>query len=269
MGESKMNILGNVQCTQCELTTRFLLFDESSEQVALLGDTLEKEVCGQAECDYCQTLLTIYAIPKAGVLSAFLNEVEYRAYQAGELTVAQAKPESGMLLEKEKNLKQFQTTFTLPFEQQPFQKGEWITIGKEKWKIQSVHKKENIEKDAVTRLSSQVFDEYWYEVTYEEEKKWVLVQDDVKNNAFLTQDMPVLKPNEKIFDITDHPHKTTIILERALGENYDMTAYQMLAGVRVVVMAQTENGKELEYDGFADTFEEALEQIEEVFAVNE
>lgn len=265
-----MNIFGNVLCSHCGLETRFLIeTKKENDTILLLGDELKQPVSEKVECDYCQNEFTTHTVIIEGKISAFLNEYEFSLYQNGKKKIKKAEKNAGIIMEKTKKLVQFHETITLEFENQPIKKGDTITINRRKWKVEKVHKKENIEIDATKRLLIQTFDEYWYEVNNKNEKKWIIVQDAKENNAVLTQDMPVLKENEKIYDITDTLHKTTLILERELSDNYQLRAYEMLSGIRVVVHSVIEDVEELEFDVLGETFEEALAQIEDVYAVSE
>jgi len=260
-----MNIFGNCACPLCGLETRFLMETEESEKMLLLGDSLEEGKTGTVECDYCQEEFKLHVVTVDGIVSAFLNEEQMKRHPR----IKKANKDAGIVIEKTKKLKQFHESFTNDFKNHPFKKGEFFTINRKKWKIETIHKKENIESDPTKRIMGQVFDEYWYEVSYKNEKKWIIVQDAKENNALLAQDAPVLKENEKIYDVTENLHKTTLIITREMGENYILRAYNMLSGIRITVHSLNEGTEELEFDVIGETFEEALSHIEEVYSVSE
>jgi hypothetical protein len=269
-----MNIFGNIQCPHCELETRFMVEDEHSEGLALLGDVIQTEkelIETQTECDYCPNVFDVRVIVIENVLSMFLNEKEYQQIKTGEKKMIKAKQNEGLEQEKSQQLKQFHETFTSDFSLHPKKEQSVILVKGEKWVVQKVWKKEHTEKDIERRMMIPLYEEYWYEAVSQkrpDEKKWIVITDVKENNGLLLQEAPVLKNGEEIYDITDNLHKTTLSFKRELSDNYFLHVYDTLSGVRVMVYSRTEEGKEeLEMDVLGESVEEALAQIEDVFSV--
>lgn len=267
-----MNFLGNIRCPKCNLETRFLIEDEESEELLLLGDKIDHSYKGHSECDYCQEKIEIHVIEKEKVISAFLTKEEFRAYESGKKEIKKAEDKIGMKIEESKKLKQFDKTVTIDFNQMPFSKNKKIKLENKTWTIEKIIKKENIEKDPNIRIDIQNTDEYWYKIKSKEdnEERWLIVQDDIKNNAVITQDFPVYKDNEKLHDITDGISEQGLMMEKIIGENFKMEVYKKLSGINVIVslLDEEEQIKEVEFNGFGDSFEEAVGDLEEIITPN-
>lgn len=175
-----MNVFGSCTCPSCTLETRFLLETGHDEGFYLLGDVLptNDNIKGLVACDYCQTSFLLYGVLVENVLSAFLSEEEYQSYQNGERLIEKASKNAGLQKEKEQELKQFHESFAVSFDEQPYEKGTILSLGKHQWTVQHIYKKEGVEQDIAKRLLTPTLDEYWYEVTNEQgEKKWCIVTD--------------------------------------------------------------------------------------------
>lgn len=272
-----MNIFGNINCPHCGLETRFL-YEEPVEQeesttasheLVMLGDTwggadLHK---GTVSCDYCQELITLHAVSVEGVLSSFLNQVEFSSYETGETTVSKAGASLGMDIERNRELKQFHTSFTSDFALHPLAEGTRVTAEEMTWEIERIHFKENSERDTIKRSLSVIRDEYCYEVIGENgERKWLVVTDTELNNALLMQEAPALKDYEQLHDVTDTLFRSEKVYENTLSENFYAEGYGYLTGVRLFV--RNAEG-DIELDIFEDTIDAALAQVEEVFAVED
>lgn len=265
-----MNIFGNINCPHCFLETRFLFESEKDENAFyMLGDMWEENsgYFGDVECDYCQKVIKLHVVTKEQTISAFLNGSEYEAYLYGRKEVKKAKENQGLESEKSKNLTQFHETFTSDFKKHPYHKGKVIRIGSKKWKVESVYKKEDVEKDAVKRLFAGVYDEYCYKLSDEnKEIRWLSVVDLKQNNAILTPEAPSLRQSEKLIDVTDTLFKTTKIYEQEISKNYKVEGYEYISGIRLLVYNK-EN--EIEMDVFDDDIESSLKQVEHVFSIEE
>ena len=269
-----MNIFGNITCPHCQLETRFMMEDEQSEKLYLLGDSIlsdEEMLTTKTECDYCQSLFDVYMLIVEQTLSMFVNEKEYEDIQSGKKIVRKAKHNEGLEREKSQQLKQFHETFTSDFSLHPKKQGNVLLVKGKKWVIGSVWKKEQTEKDTEKRLTMPLEEEYWYEVTSQkdpDEKKWIVIAEAEENNGLLLQEAPVVKTGEEIYDITDGLHKTALLFTKELSNNFILRAYDLLSGVRIQVYSQGEEGtEELEMDVLGDNAEDALAQIEDIFSV--
>lgn len=261
-----MNIFGNVLCSDCQLDTRFLIEQEDREGFYMLGDDVDfSSQEGEIECDYCQHKTTVTILVLNGRLSAFLNEKQLKLYHENKLQIKKASKNEGLEKEKEKRLTQFHLCFTTDFKKQPYELGRNLTLSDEKWVVKTIHKKEYVEKDATKRVLSGVVDQYYYEVENEHgEKKWLNVVDDKTNNAILTPENPVLKDKEVLHDVTDSGFHSTKISDEQFGENYRIETYEYISGIRLKVFNRD---NEQEIDAFGDTYDEAIDQIEEIYAI--
>lgn len=300
-----MNIFGSCNCPKCRLETRFLVEKGSPDEFLMLGDFLngENENTEDIECDYCQEKFPLHIIQIDNIISSFLNSNEYDSFKSGELKIEKAKEKSGIEKESKHQLNQLHENFYTPFEQHPLEKGSSININNQKWIIEHVFKKENIEKDISKRILSPSYDEYWYEVKNDSnQKRWCIVTNieeeifsppssktkisdglkkveyesdwyefdkntekiEEKTNGVLMIDPPFLKENDVSYDITDTLSKTTLLFEKMITDNYYMRSYQYISGIRTYVFNKE---GELEVDIFGETMDETLEQIEEFFSI--
>lgn len=302
-----MNIYGDCLCPECSLETRFLLESLADDQFLMLGDTINstEEIAGMVECDYCQHSFKILVVVVDQVISAFMNVKQFTEYQEGQVRVNKAALQVGLEKEKEQDLTQFHETFSAPFKEQPFEPSTPLIIAGEKWHIETIYKKENVETDLTTRLLSPSLDEYWYRVKNDQGlTKWCVVvntkevqhvkkgkrkniatalkrtntatewfevevisseEQTEEQNAILMVEPPYLKETEQKFDVTDTLFKTTKMFEKKLGESLTLYGYEYLAGVRLYAFT---NDGEMEMDIFAPTIEEALSIIQEQFSVS-
>jgi hypothetical protein len=94
---------------------------------------------------------------------------------------------------------------------------------------------------------------------------------DVKgDNAIMVPENPFVKENEQVIDVSETGFKDIFLFEKKVGENYQLKAFQQLSGVRLLVYTIDEKeSKHLEADIYGESLENALEQLEEIFAQEE
>lgn len=264
-----MNILGQINCPNCNVETRFLIEDET-EELLLIGDKVEGNIEDEIMCEYCYKQVKVYGIEKDGLLAKFLNESEKTKFDLGNLQINKVVKGKGLEDEKNKKIKQFDRNITIDFETMPLKLNDKIQIEKKNWEVIDSYKKEYISKDSEERIENSYSDEYWFQIKNGEETKWLIVLQIEKNNAFITQSRPIFNDKEQLFNINDIEITDNIIMEKQLNENFMLEVYQKLSGINVILYTLNENGEksDVEYDSYGETFEEAVKEIEELYSIN-
>lgn len=261
-------IFGEVSCPGCNIKTRFAEEVEmaSSETLLLLGSVVRGngnrvyESQGLAPCDYCEKEFTVYMQIVDEVVAGFSSEVE-------NLPTKPVVIGAGIKNEKEKKIAQFNETWKMPFEEQPKLSGYMIKAKQGKWKVLESYKKENIEPDITIRTSSDVTDEYWYKVTNGKDIKWISVIDSNEDNAKISIEPPVIKENEMLHEVEDASCKSEILFVKETEDYMILTGIQMLSGTMLLLHSKDEDGStELEANIFASNLQEALVQLERMYA---
>lgn len=264
-----IGIFGNIICPKCNLETRCLLEIESDkDEFLLLGDKIKSNIHNddllskEVFCDLCQHEFIASAVIINQTISGFLNDKEAEKFKLGDITIEEAKEKVGIRMEKTKNLKQFHTTMTIKFKKQPFVKEQIVTIEDENWIVESIYKKESIEKDLTIRMLDPFHDQYWYEIVNvsNNERRWLVVTDTKENNAVVMQETPALKQNEIIHDISDSTFKDELFYEEEISEYYKIKSYKTVSGIRVFLL-NDEN--EVEIDAYGNDLDEAMALIKE------
>lgn len=261
-------IFGEIKCPGCHISTRFAeeIALETTEKLILLGSAIEESLQGVfksvelAPCDYCQTEFSIYAHIVKGMVSAFTTE-------ADAVITNQATKNCGLEQEKNKRVNQFNETFTLDFNEQPYLPGTKLKYKQTKWTVSESYKKENVETDVLVRTEINTTDEYWYKVKSGEVEKWIQVVEAPNQNAKLTMEPPVIKTNEVLLTVEDRGARSEIMFVKQTDEFMTLTAIQMLSGTVLLLQSTQEDGRvELEANIFGKSLEEALSQFEMLYA---
>ena len=262
-------VFGELKCPGCKLATRFAedIEIDANETLLLLGSKVEGVFEGvfktleHSACDYCETEFPVYVHIREGLICAYENEER-------ELTTSTVKQNSGLEYEKRKHISQFNETGTLSFDEQPYLPGETVKVKNVKWRVKESYKKENIEPDSLVRSQINTSDEYWYHVSDSKgNERWFQVVDNTIDNVKISVEPPIVKEHEALLLIDDKQAKSEIIFTKETDEYMTLTAIQMISGTSLLLHSRDEEGNiELEANIFAPTFEEAMDQLENIFA---
>ncbi|WP_394555639.1 hypothetical protein C1N61_30075 (plasmid) [Priestia aryabhattai] len=229
---------------------------DGKKKMLFPGDAFLEERVFEAECGYCDGKSKVHLKVTNNKFAGFANE--------NELTNSKYKndPDKGEVFEKWKGEKTFSPSERFDFKKQPFKPNTDITLNNEKFSIEKVYQTEWVEKDVDIRLDHPRPDIYWYELrTQSGLKRWLKVENVEGDNVFLSdKGIVVMDKEDMVEDITHNPTKIKVIYKDNWFGGREIEAYQYVNGVRIIVL---DHKKRTEMDIFEDTFEEAMEAVEE------
>lgn len=244
-------------CPNCHNEDKLMQeINDGKKHMIFPGDVFLEEKLFDAECDYCEEKCKVHLKVANNQFVGFANENNLR-----DVNFKKAPTKDEVFL-KWKNEKTFSPTEKFDFKTQPFNPGEVLTLSGESFAIERVYRTEWIEKDIDMRLEHPRPDIYWYELKNTLGlKRWLKVENIEGDNVSISNNgIVIMDQEDAVEDITSDPTKIRLIYKDDWFGGRKIEAYQYINGVRIIV---TDHKKRTEMDIFEDTFEEAMNVMEE------
>ncbi|WP_088362793.1 hypothetical protein [Bacillus cereus] len=250
-------LYGDYECRKCNKEQKVMHeINDGNDHLVMPGDKAEVTKEFEYKCEMCGQEDSVFVLIKEESFVGFIN-VDQK-----DEAVNWNIPSKEEVLKKWAGEKSNVFNSSVDFKEQPFEIGQEVTMGTEEFTIKKVYRMEWVEKDMDKRLEFPRPETYWYEVSTSNGRiLWMKVESWDENNVFVSESgIVVSDKNEVIEDISDNPEKVKLVYESEWFGGREIEAYQYINGIRILV---TNYKKQIEMDIFEDTFESAMNMIEE------
>jgi hypothetical protein len=230
--------------------------NDGNERLIMPGDKAGAIKEFNYRCEMCGQEDRVFVFVKKGAFVGFINMDQKD--EAANWSI----PSKEEVLKKWAGEKSIVFNSSVDFKEQPFEVGQEVTMGAEEFTIKKVYRMEWVEKDIDKRVEFPRPETYWYEVSTTNGRiLWMKVESWDENNVFVSESgIVVSDTNDVIEDISDNPEKVKMVYESEWFGGREIQAYQYINGIRILV---TNYKKQIEMDIFEDTFDGAMNIVEE------
>lgn len=249
-------LYGDFICPNCNNEQKLMKeINDGIDKLVFPGEKLVNNHNLKTECEYCDAYVPVFAITEETKFVGFLNENQIKSGSQPKI------PDTNSVLNKWKLEKTFTSEGTFEFKEQPFLLNQTLELGGQSFSINKIFRTEWVEKDIDIRIEHPRPDVYWYELQSKTGLvRWLKVENVEGNNTYLSDHgIVVMDEKDVVVEITTMPSKIKSVYKTDWFGGRVLEAFQYTSGTRILV---TNYKKQVEIDVFEETFEEAMQIVE-------